>query len=514
MKEAVAESPLVQVVRGKFLRELSSGRYPLNEPLPTHRQWAKRFRVSTATVRRALELLKVERIIESAEGSYTFLRAVPSPSLLERQQAKDALPIRVSFWAHDRKDFSKMRQAIVRHRFQQEFRKTHPQVEFDEQQIERRSNEVQTMLVQSVMNGSEPTLAGFTQTCLPFLHDHGAIAPVTRDVAAGSKRELEAYLARLKPRYLRACSRHGNLLLLPDSATHTLLLYNKDFFRRARLDPNRPPRDWEELRNFAQIISRAHDGQPSLHLAGTSGLATWLMHLTYQALPRLDGETLPAVDWASNAAKQAIEYFVDLYSTRKLLAMHVRDQNTFFARNLSGEFAMQVMEFGSIAHIVMLGRTDQFGIAPIPEGPNGRAVSLANCGGWGVNAHATREQQQATLVYALAWERWLHEGDGGALMKRLGVAPSLWSLIADRAADRFTAQLPADWLRTIEQIEASSQWEAPEADWKKLTLGRALEEMLHEGQTLSVRRMMELFSLQEKEAGFGQPIPEIIGELQ
>ncbi|MBI4025657.1 MAG: substrate-binding domain-containing protein [Verrucomicrobia bacterium] len=66
----------------RLAHELVRGKYSLHKPLPTHRQWAKEFGVSTFTVCNALEELKTAGIIESAEGSRTFLRQIPSEQVL------------------------------------------------------------------------------------------------------------------------------------------------------------------------------------------------------------------------------------------------------------------------------------------------------------------------------------------------------------------------------------------------------------------------------------------------
>jgi ABC-type glycerol-3-phosphate transport system substrate-binding protein len=40
------------------------------------------------------------------------------------------------------------------------------------------------------------------------------------------------------------------------SPTPILFLYRKDFFIEAGLDPNKPPRNWEELKDYAQRLTK------------------------------------------------------------------------------------------------------------------------------------------------------------------------------------------------------------------------------------------------------------------
>ncbi len=494
----IMQPSLAEKTSQRLLAELRSGRYAVDQPLPAVRDWARKFRVSAFTVHRALNDLKKRGIVESTEGSYTFLRAIPTEQQLA---ARPAGPVRISMWANDRKDFWKLRAAIVRQRFQSQFHQRHPHVEFDVQQVERRASEVEMMLVQSVVSGPEPTFAGTNQTCVPFLAEHGALAAID---------ETDGYVSQIKPRYREAFRVNGRLLAVPTGATHTMLLYHKGLFQKAGLE--RPPRDWQELADCAQRISAVDGGRPSLHVAGPGSAVLWLMHLVCQALPARDGDRVSAFTWTSAAARAAIQHFVELHSTRRVLSLHERELATLIPRCLAGEFAMLVGEWGSVAQIALMKQTDRFGIAPLPVGPNGRTISLMNCGGWFVNAHGSPEQQAAATEYAVAWEQWLHRGEGGNLMRRLGGAPRLVSVLEDPAADQFVAkELPADWQATVDQLEATALWEPVEADWKKLALGRALEELLGDDEPLSAERVMHAFDLREHEAGFGELIPPLVG---
>ncbi len=489
-------SPLVERTRRRLESELSKKQFRSEAPLPTQRQWAKKLGVSQFIVHRALGLLKQQGLVEARQGSYTFLCSLPTV-----QPARISPTARVSLWAYDRKDFWKMRLAIVRRRFQQQFRQRHPQVEFDEQQVELRAAEMEARLIQSVLSGPEPTLAGTTQTCLSFLHEHGAVAPFE----AGA---LSDYLEKIRPRYVRAAMRDGQLYLLPNSLSQSLLVYQKELFQRAGLDPERAPGDWEELEQFAAKISAATGGEPSLHIAGGPAFAAWLMELTYQTMPAWAGDTPPPIAWRSEAARQAARFAMRLLE-RNLLKIHFRGQPNYLARGLNGELALVVMDWGMVANAAALGQADRLGIAPSPKSPNGRTISLMNLGGWLANAHATAAQQRATMEYALAWERWQHDDVGGDVLNSLGCAPGLISLFQDRRQDRAALKnLPAGWQQTLDVIEANSFWEPAEADWQKIALGQAAEELLGEGHLVTAERLLHYFTLREHEAGFGKSIPQ------
>jgi len=62
------------------------------------------------------------------------------------------------------------------------------------------------------------------------------------------------------PALRQYASWRGTLYSLPMEATNLALLYNKDMFRAAGLDPERPPQNWDELRDYARKLTFDKDG--------------------------------------------------------------------------------------------------------------------------------------------------------------------------------------------------------------------------------------------------------------
>lgn len=441
-----------------------------------------------------MEVLKKRGIVESLEGSYTYLRKIPSRDAHATGPGAHAAKTGISLWVSGRQELRKLRQAIARRRFADQFCRTHPDVEIRERIIGGEYHDFDALLLQSLLSESEPTAGRMQRTYLSFLLSNAALAPIAEDLADG-------YLQRLNPRYRQACSRDGKLHLLPTNVTHSLLFYNKALFYKAGLDPAQPPRDWEEFALACKKLSDSNGGLPAFHLAGAEGFIWWLMQLTYQCLPRTDSDVLPAVDWNSAAAREAAEFGVGLYSRQKAVAVHTEDVPALASQCLADEIPMLMGETVA-AQIAGLGAADRFGIAPLPTGPNGKIISMLNCGGWFVNALATQAQQEAACRYMFAWERWLHEEAGGAHMRRLGVWPSLTSVLRDPAEDEYVARkLPSDWPPVLEELVANSYWEPAEADWKKQVHGKAFEALL-KSPKLTAELVLQRLRQQEQEGGF------------
>ena len=73
----------------------------------------------------------------------------------------------------------------------------------------------------------------------------GAIVPVGKVLAdAGYKFDSKAYIPAVVGYYTAP---NGQMLSFPLNSSTTVLNYNKDLFKKAGLDPNKPPTTWPEL---------------------------------------------------------------------------------------------------------------------------------------------------------------------------------------------------------------------------------------------------------------------------
>jgi sn-glycerol 3-phosphate transport system substrate-binding protein len=83
----------------------------------------------------------------------------------------------------------------------------------------------------------------------------GAVKPVYELMAeAGEKFDPKAYLPAVTGYYTTA---DGRMLSLPLNSSTPVLYYNKDAFRKAGLDPAKPPRTWPEMGQYGKKIQAA-----------------------------------------------------------------------------------------------------------------------------------------------------------------------------------------------------------------------------------------------------------------
>lgn len=537
-------SPLTCQIKTFLVKGMVEGKFTINQPLPSMRKLASQFGVSVFTVSRCIENLKQEELVRTVQGSGVYMQAIPSPEMLARELAA-AHSVKISHWVFDRKSLRKMRIAHVRHQFQKEFGKQYP-VQVIENQVEENAETAERLTLEAMEKGPDPTWAYTDQTYLPLLSETGLLTPMPSEDDIGSflsrqlARELaertQAHFSAIQPRLLQKCypnqrgpsqtesnsasaiaappSNHPSaLLIFPTGVTYSFLLYHKASFKKAGLDPDRAPQDWEELLAAAGKISAANGGAPAFHLPESTTLAGWLMQLVHQVQTHPgvcktlssgnrpgDSEALPqaqAIGWQSESSRRALEYLLELHH-RNFLHVHAGDCELFEAGFLSGQLPMTI-DYGHLAvSILHTGLGDQFGLAPLPRGPNNRTMSLANIGGCFLNPHSSLNQRIAAFAYLMNWESWIHHGGGGAAMQQAGVMEPFFSLMTNPDSDHFYVRnLPEDWRQGMEILLSQAVWEAPEASWKKRSLGRTLQKTFQQTSMLSTSTLQHYLWLSE-----------------
>ena len=117
--------------------------------------------------------------------------------------------------------------------------------------------ETMAKLVTSLRSGQVPAIAFVPEVDTQKMIDSGAVAPVQNFI------DREGYdLSDLDEKSIQTYTVQGELWAMPFCSGVPLLYYNKVTFREVGLDPERPPRDLEELRQYSEkILKRDSSGQ-------------------------------------------------------------------------------------------------------------------------------------------------------------------------------------------------------------------------------------------------------------
>jgi len=118
------------------------------------------------------------------------------------------------------------------------------------QQFNGRSKDYKVTLVQKVANGTPAVLNLATpESVAKFSENEAKFRPVQRVMAdAKEKFDAKQFAPELR---VRVADAKGNLVALPLAMSTPVLYYNKAAFKKAGLDPNKPPRTWWEVQDYA-----------------------------------------------------------------------------------------------------------------------------------------------------------------------------------------------------------------------------------------------------------------------
>ncbi|MCG3158091.1 MAG: sn-glycerol-3-phosphate-binding periplasmic protein UgpB [bacterium] len=183
------------------------------------------------------------------------------------------------------------------------------------------------------------------------------------------------------PALLEAASWRGTLYSMPMEATNLGLLYNRGLFRNAGLDPDRPPQNWQELREYARKLTFDKNGDGKLDQVGfgipifpASGpLGNWMAWQWLPFLWQAGGYNInleqTEVLFNSAAGVQALTLWKEIYHELNLISF-TPDYDAAFpgqqlAMMLDGPWNLP--RYRGFRHI-------DWAIAPLPAGPAKRAT--------------------------------------------------------------------------------------------------------------------------------------------
>ena len=239
-------------------------------------------------------------------------------------------------------------------------------------------------------SGTPPVTAVLLSTDMFTLIDEDAIVPFDGiDTAPYYK----AFLANSQT--------GGKTWGIPFQRSTIVLYWNKELFKEAGLDPNRPPANWNEMLQYAQKLTK-RDASGNVSQWGvqipSSGFPYWL----FQGLTTPNGvELMNAAGTETYFDKpevvEALQYWVDLGRKHKVHPTGVVEWGTtpkdFFERKV----AMIWTTTGNLTNVKNNAKFD-FGVAMLPE--KKRRGSPTGGGNFYVFKKATKEQQAAAVKFA------------------------------------------------------------------------------------------------------------------
>lgn len=224
-------------------------------------------------------------------------------------------------------------------------------------------NQCQDKATNLAIAGDAPAMAYMGARVLKQLHSGGMTVEIPL-----SEEEKQSYY----PSMLEAVSSDGQILGLPVAASTRALFYNKDLFEKADLDPNMPPKTWDELYEMGKAI-KEKTGIYAIGLAGKAHDSTFLEYLNFAAgngVKIVDEKGDITFDTENNA--EALTHFA------KLKDIAVDNPTSMLRADFNNIFNQQnvAMHINGPWFRNQINEDINWGIAPVPHGPKNEASSI------------------------------------------------------------------------------------------------------------------------------------------
>ncbi|GAB2610175.1 ABC transporter substrate-binding protein [Pseudactinotalea suaedae] len=271
------------------------------------------------------------------------------------------------------------------------FTEAHPNITIEPEETEWAADTWNALIA----GGTMPTVISAPFTEIQSMIARGQVADVT-DYLADSE-----VFSRLNPSVLAVAQAEDRTYAIPTSAWTMGLLYNRDLFEQAGLDPDAPPQTWDEVRTAAQAIDEQTEAQGFLTMTLDNTGGWVLTTMSYAFGSTLENEDATEATIVNDATTEVLDYYQQLRWEDETMGsnflVNYDDAVQLFA---SGQVGMFVQGADNYTNMVVKNGMDpeHFGVAPLPQQPAG--LGTLSGGNLAVfSPTATPEQ----LAAAVAW---------------------------------------------------------------------------------------------------------------
>ena len=294
--------------------------------------------------------------------------------------------------------------------------------------------------------GTPPVASVLLSTDTFTLIDEDAVVPIDNFVKTA---EDKAWLSGFYPAFLLNGQIGGKTWGVPFQRSTVVLYWNKDLFKEAGLDPNKPPANWTELVAMAQKLTKK-DASGKVTQYGiqvpSSGFPYWLFQgFTTQNDVILANAAGNAVRYDDPKVIEALQFWVDLSRKHGVHPGGVVEWGTTPKDFMERKVAMIWTTTGNLTNIRNNAKFD-FGVAMLPAGK--KRGSPTGGGNFFIFKKATPAQQESAFKFA----RWLttpeRAAQWGIDTGYVAVSPAAWETPAMKkyAADFAPATVARDQL--------------------------------------------------------------------
>jgi sn-glycerol 3-phosphate transport system substrate-binding protein len=258
-----------------------------------------------------------------------------------------------------------------------------------------------TKALTAAKGGDAPHMAVILSTDMYTLIDEGLVVPFDELVKTAEER---AWMGSFYPGFMKNSQTGGKTWGIPFQRSTVVMYWNKELFKEAGLDPEKPPATWNELVEMGKKLTQ-RDASGNVATWGvqvpSSGFPYWLFQgFTTQNGVELMNAAGTQTYYDKPAVIQALQFWVDLSTKHKIHPPGVVEWGTtpkdFFERKA----AIIWTTTGNLTNIRNNAKFP-FGVAMLPAGKQ-RGTPTGG-GNWYVFKKSTAEERAAALKFI----RWV-----------------------------------------------------------------------------------------------------------
>ena len=255
--------------------------------------------------------------------------------------------------------------------------------------------------------GNPPVTSVLLSTDMFTLIDEDAIVPIDNFIKSADDR---AWLAGFYKAFMLNSQSGGKTWGIPFQRSTIVLYYNKELFKGAGLDPNKPPTSWAEMADVAkQLTVKDASGKVTQHgvQIPSSGFPYWLFQgLAIQNGVAMANDTGNVVKFDDPAVIEALQYWIDL-TKQGVHPPGIVEWGTTPKDFFEKKVAMMWTTTGNLTNVRSNAKFD-FGVAMLPAAK--RRGSPTGGGNFYSFKKATPAQQEAAFKFA----KWITQPERAA----------------------------------------------------------------------------------------------------
>ncbi len=245
--------------------------------------------------------------------------------------------------------------------------------------------------------GNPPQLSVILSVDMFTLIDEDLIIPFDKYLTSAEDKE---WLKGFYPAFMENSQTGGKTYGIPFQRSTPVLYWNKAAFKAAGLDPETPPKNWDEMVEFGKKLVKK-DSSGNVTQWGvripSSGFPYWLFQgFTTQndvILANADGNK---TNFSDPKVVEALQYMVDLSQKHKIMAPGIIEWGATPKAFFEGQTAMMWTTTGNLTN-VRKNAPFEFGVAMLPA--NKRRGAPTGGGNFYLFKGASEEQTKAAVDF-------------------------------------------------------------------------------------------------------------------